>query len=76
MAQLTIYIDQETIQKIEKAAAANRVSVSRWVRDTIQAVLEDRWPASYARLFGALKDTDLEEPEQLDDRDDAPRETM
>ena len=76
MAQLTIYIDQETIRKIENAAAENRVSVSRWVRDTIQAALKDQWPASFSRLFGTLSGTDLEEPEELDYESDVPRETI
>jgi hypothetical protein len=76
MAQLTIYIDKETIQKIENAAIERKVSVSRFVRDTIQSALEDQWPASYSRLFGALADTDFGEPEELADGSDVPRESL
>jgi len=76
MAQLTVYIDQETIQKIEHAAAESSVSVSRWVRDTIQAALKDQWPSSFSRLFGVLAGTDFEEPEELDYEKEVPRETI
>lgn len=76
MAQLTIYIDQDTIRKIENAAAENKVSVSRWVRDRIETALKDQWPASFSRLFGALAETDFKEPEELDYENDVPRETI
>ena len=76
MAQLTIYIDQDTIRKIENAAAENKVSVSRWVRDRIETALKDQWPASFSRLFGALSGTDFEEPEELDYKNDASREKI
>jgi hypothetical protein len=76
MAQLTIYLNQETLQKIENAAAESEVSVSRWVRDKIESALCNEWPASFSRLFGSLAETDLEEPEELDFNDDIPRETL
>ena len=76
MAQLTIYIDKETIEKIENAATERKVSVSRWVRDTIQAALKDQWPASYSRLFGALAETDFTEPDELDYDSDVPRKSL
>jgi hypothetical protein len=76
MAQLTIYIDQDTIRKIENAAAESNVSVSRWVRDRIETALKDQWPASFSRLFGALSGTDFEEPEELDYKNDASREKI
>ena len=66
MAQLTIYIDTETLRKIKNAAAERGISISKWVREKIEIALRDEWPKSFFQLFGALKDTDLEEPEELD----------
>jgi hypothetical protein len=76
MAQLTIYLDQATIRKIENAAAERKVSVSSWVREKIQTALLDEWPASFFQLFGSLSDTDFEEPEELDFNADIPREKL
>ena len=66
MAQLTIYLDSETLRKIESAAAASSVSISKWVREKIEITLRDEWPESFFQLFGALGEIDLEEPKELD----------
>ena len=76
MAQLTIYLDQDTIRKIENAAAERKVSVSSWVREKIQTALLDEWPESYSRLFGSLAGTDFNEPEDLNITGDIPREKL
>ena len=76
MAQLTIYIDKDTIRKIENAAAESKVSVSRWVRERIETALKDQWPVSFSRLFGALAGTDFEEPEELDFKNDLSRQKI
>ena len=73
MAQLTIYLDSDTLRKIENAAAESRVSISKWVREKIEIALRDEWPESFFQLFGALRETDLEEPKELDFNADVPR---
>lgn len=64
MAQLTIYIDDQTLSKVEKSANLANMSVSKWVRDKLYAVVEKEWPRGYFRLFGSLSDFDIERPEQ------------
>ncbi|MEE8589820.1 MAG: toxin-antitoxin system, antitoxin component [Spirochaetia bacterium] len=73
MAQLTIYLDSETLRKIESAAAESSVSISKWVREKIEIALRDEWPESFSRIFGALRETDLVEPGELDFRIDVSR---
>lgn len=73
MAQLTIYLDSETLRKIESAAAASSVSISKWVREKIEISLRDEWPESFFQLFGALREADLEEPKELDFTTDVAR---
>lgn len=64
MAQLTIYIDDETRQRIEAAAAREKISVSRWVKERLSQAVEHRWPTNYFDVFGSLSGTDLSRPEQ------------
>jgi hypothetical protein len=76
VAQLTIYLDQQTIERIENAAAERKVSVSRWVREKIESALRDDWPESFSRVFGSLADTDFDVPEDLDFGNDVMRSKM
>jgi hypothetical protein len=76
MAQLTIYLDNDTINKIEKAASDSNVSVSKWVRDKLELILENDWPASYFTVFGALDENDIDEPEELHPDNDIKREAL
>ncbi|MBN1798842.1 MAG: ribbon-helix-helix protein, CopG family [Spirochaetales bacterium] len=76
MAQLTIYLDDDTINKIEKAAEDCHSSVSKWVRENLKKVLENDWPDSYFNIFGSLDDTDLSEPEEIDPGNDIKRDNF
>ncbi|MDQ7007965.1 MAG: hypothetical protein Q9Q40_12105 [Acidobacteriota bacterium] len=64
MAQLTLYVDEETRRKIEAAARQAHLSVSRWVVTTLSRSLEQTWPRDYFDLFGSLPADDLEPPAQ------------
>src|SRR5688500_3903646 len=64
MAQLTLYVDDETRRKIESAAKEARLSVSAWVTHTLRATLEHSWPENYFQLLGSLADSDLERPRE------------
>lgn len=35
MAQLSIYIDDKTLRKVERAARSDKKSISRWVSDKL-----------------------------------------
>ena len=74
MAQLTVYIDEQTRKKIEIAAKNANASVSQWVKARLTEALEHTWPEKYFDLFGALGDSDLQRPAELRPEDDAPRE--
>ena len=76
MAQLTVYIDDETRQRIEVAARRADVSVSQWVKKRLASALENEWPEGYFELFGALRGADLERPPQGRAGDDARREPI
>ncbi len=76
MAQLTIYIDDDSIKRIEEAAAREKSSVSGWVKKRLVQSLEDQWPAEYLKLLGALADSDLQRPPEPEPSADTPRESL
>ncbi len=76
MAQLTVYIDEGTLKKIEKAAIGEGASISKWVKRKLTEVLESRWPRDYFQLFGSLSGERLRRPDSLPLKDDARRERI
>lgn len=74
MAQLTLYVDEETAKKIRGSAAAAGVSLSRWVADLVRGRTATQWPPDVAALAGSWQ----EAPDPLLLRDvaasDVPRE--
>lgn len=56
MAQLTLYLDDDTEARLKEAASAQGVSLSRWVADLIRERIATAWPASVAELAGAWAD--------------------
>lgn len=61
MAQITIYVDDDTLRKVERATKASAVSKSKWIAEAIQLRLRGEWPDSVKALAGAWKDFPLAE---------------
>lgn len=76
MAQVTIYLDEITAHRVSAAAEGSGVSVSSWVRGTLERALGNQWPDRYFELFGALADSGLERPPQPQTDTDAPRAAL
>ena len=76
MPQLSIYLDAETIKKIEKAAEIENTSISKWVSVRLTGHLENRWPVNYGSLFGSIKDDSFSVESIKDFSDDAKREEL
>lgn len=56
MPQLSLYIDDETLSKIEIAAKISKTSISKWVSERLRESLANSWPENYESLFGAVND--------------------
>lgn len=56
MPQLSLYIDAETLNKLEVAAKIDRTSVSKWVTERLKEDLIHNWPSNYQSLFGSIRD--------------------
>ena len=56
MAQLAIYLDEETAKALDAAALRDGTSRSDWVRRAIRDRLEQRLPESFFSVIGAWED--------------------
>lgn len=65
MAQISIYIDNQTLKQIEKAATKDHDSISQWVKKRLIASLKTAWPKDYADLFGSVNEESFHKPNQL-----------
>ncbi len=76
MPQISLYIDEETLKKVSKAAGLSSVSVSEWVSQKIKHSLKTNWPDGYFALFGLIKDKSFKRPVQKSFSSDIKRETL
>ena len=56
MPQISLYIDEETLKKIEKAAKKEHISISKWVGNNIKRSFKGEYPKNYFNLYGSMKD--------------------
>lgn len=76
MPQISLYIDEETLKKVEIAAKRSHVSLSRWVADQIRARMEPVYPLGFEDLYGSLAEDPLTRPDQGTLSQDSPREEL
>ena len=76
MPQLSIYLDAETIKKIEKAAEIENTSISKWVSARLTVHLENSWPENYRSLFGSVEDDSFSLESIKDFSDDLKKEEL
>jgi hypothetical protein len=56
VAQVTLYLDEETKQHMREAAKSAGVSQSRWLADLVRRSAAEQWPAEVRELAGAWPD--------------------
>ena len=56
MAQITLYIDYSTQQRLREAAARRNVSQSQFVAELVRRATETEWPAEVVALAGSIPD--------------------
>lgn len=76
MPQVSLYIDKETLVKIERLAQNSHVSISRWVGNNLRKLIKDDYPDDFFNLFGAMTDASYMRPEQSAFSTDVARETV
>ena len=76
MGQLTVYIDDGFLKKIELAAKREHKSISKWVKNRLLMTLSNRWPDNYFELFGSLKGINFQRPKQPAFKNDVKRANL
>ena len=76
MPQISLYVTQRDLAKIENAAAKEKKSISKWVVTKIFEYLEPSYPAGYEKLAGCIRDENFRRPDQSDFSKDAYREMI
>ena len=56
MPQLSLYIDRETLERIESAARKEQLSLSKFVVSRMRESLDRRWAPAVTDLFGSITD--------------------
>lgn len=76
MPQISLYIDNDTMQRVEKAAQAEKLSISKWVGNQLQKSLTENYPSDFEQLFGSINDATFQEPQDISFDADAQREVL
>ena len=56
MAQVTLYLDENTAEQMRRAAKASGLSQSRWLAELVRQASARDWPMAVRELAGAWKD--------------------
>jgi len=79
MPQLSLYLDDDTMEKLRADAKRENVSLSKHVARLIQESHPGDgygWSDGFWETYGSLADTDFSRPEQPDWSLDAPRKAL
>lgn len=76
MPQISLYIDKETLEKIERAADSEKLSISKWAGKQLKKSLQDNYPQNFQNLFGSIRDDTFTVPERESFDKDVNRETL
>jgi hypothetical protein len=76
MPQISLYIDEPTLKKVENAALKQHVSISKWVAEQIRTRVEPIYPANFENLFGSISDDTFIRPDDISFKMDNKREVI
>lgn len=76
MGQVTLYMDDETLRRMRKAAEAAGLSMSAWLARLVRDRTRKEWPAEIAELAGAWKDFPSAEDLRTGQPSDSEREAL
>lgn len=76
MPQISLYIDETTLKKVEQEARREHLSISKWVFEQIKNKIEPRYPVDFENLFGSVNDEDFIRQDQLSFNNDSGRENL
>lgn len=76
MAQVTIYLDDDTARRMREAARASGLSMSAWLARLVREQTRSTWPEEVSALAGSWQDAP--DPQELRSvsAEDLPREPL
>ncbi len=60
MPQLSLYVDDKTLRKLEIAAEIEHISISKYAVRKLNESMDSKWPDNYADLYGSISDDTFE----------------
>ena len=76
MAQVTIYLDKDTEEKMKEYTKSKDISQSQWIAGLIREKLLTEWPEEVIALAGAWKDFPSQEELRAETGPDLEREQL
>jgi hypothetical protein len=76
LSQITLYLDDETANRMKRAAEAEGLSQSKWVTRLIKEKTAQEWPNHVARMAGTWRDIPTAEQIRHDEVEDVTRESF
>lgn len=76
MPQISLYIDEITLKKIENAAKRQHISISKWVAEQLKQKIEPIYPQGFEDLFGSISDDSFVRPKAIGFNQDTTREAF
>lgn len=76
MPQLSLYIDENMLKRIETAAKLEHVSISKYVVKKLNESMFNAWPENYHSLYGSITDESFHVERKKDFSHDIERENI
>lgn len=76
MPQISLYVDEDTLKKIEMAAKRQHMSISKWVSQQLKAKIDPVYPPEFEELFGCVREDALHRPDTPGYDIDSKREVL
>jgi len=76
MPQISLYIDDTTLKRVQDAAKEEHTSISKWVAEQLRKKVAASYPAHFKELFGSVNDSSFQEPEEISMSSDLAREDL
>ena len=76
MPQLSLYIDEATLQRIELGAKIEHLSISKYVVRKLNESMSNAWPENFEDLYGTIDDDSFTVEKIKDFSNDVQRESL
>ncbi len=76
MSQVTIYLDEQTDNKLRQAVEKSGLSKSQWITRLIKEKTTTEWPEAVREMVGEWQDVPEQEEIRQSNTKDLPREEL